>query len=181
MLPPAPVVFSTTTVCPRLCVIRAAMILAIVSVGPPAENGTTSVTARVGKFCAPTAPAKNARPRRTIRPIRMAHSPLLAFREFKVGLAEALDEDAHEGLVEGHLAGIGGGAQGLGLDLEDGDRLGALDGGGAPAGGAGEVEDLAEAAAVQERAQGLVHQRDLHLALDQDVEALPRVALADDD
>src|SRR5205085_3845082 len=52
MLPPAPVTFSTTTVCPRLFVIRSAMIRAIVSVGPPAENGTTIVTGRVGKFCA---------------------------------------------------------------------------------------------------------------------------------
>src|SRR4051812_23932062 len=52
MLPPAPVTFSTTTVCPRLFVIRSATIRAIVSVGPPAENGTTTVTGRVGKFCA---------------------------------------------------------------------------------------------------------------------------------
>src|SRR5205085_10374927 len=52
MLPPAPVTFSTTTVCPRLFVIRSAMIRAIVPVGPPAENGTTIVTGRVGKFCA---------------------------------------------------------------------------------------------------------------------------------
>src|ERR1700694_1342921 len=52
MFPPAPVTFSTTTVCPRLFVIRSAMIRAIVSVGPPAENGTTIVTGRVGKFCA---------------------------------------------------------------------------------------------------------------------------------
>src|SRR5438105_6708941 len=52
MLPPAPVTFSTTTVCPMLFAIRSAMIRAIVSVGPPAENGTTIVTGRVGKFCA---------------------------------------------------------------------------------------------------------------------------------
>src|SRR5580765_1090882 len=31
------------------------MIRAIVSVGPPAENGTTIVTGRVGKFCADAA------------------------------------------------------------------------------------------------------------------------------
>src|SRR2546423_8903068 len=55
MLPPAPVTFSTTTVCPRLFVIRSAMMRAIVSVGPPAENGTTIVTGRAGKFCAHTA------------------------------------------------------------------------------------------------------------------------------
>jgi hypothetical protein len=41
---------STTTGCPRLFVIRSAMIRAIVSVGPPAENGTTIVTGRVGKL-----------------------------------------------------------------------------------------------------------------------------------
>src|SRR5262245_53399016 len=52
MLPPAPVMFSTRTVCPRLFVIRSAMIRAIVSVGPPAENGTTIVTGFVGKLCA---------------------------------------------------------------------------------------------------------------------------------
>src|SRR3954465_7436397 len=55
MLPPAPVTFSTTTVWPRLFVIRSAMIRAIVSVGPPAENGTTTVTGRTGKFCADAA------------------------------------------------------------------------------------------------------------------------------
>src|ERR1041385_5618849 len=44
MLPPAPVTFSTRTVWPRLFVIRSAMMRAIVSVGPPAENGTTTVT-----------------------------------------------------------------------------------------------------------------------------------------
>ena len=31
----------------------------------------------------------------------------LALRELAVGLAEALDEDAHEGLVEADLAGRG--------------------------------------------------------------------------
>jgi len=31
-------------------------------------------------------------------------------------LAQALDQDAHEGLVEADLAGVGGGAQGVGLD-----------------------------------------------------------------
>src|SRR5678815_4416598 len=55
MLPPAPVTFSTTTVCPRLFVIRSAMMRAIVSVGPPAENGTTIATGRAGKFCADAA------------------------------------------------------------------------------------------------------------------------------
>src|SRR3954469_4443299 len=55
MLPPAPVTFSTTTVWPRFFVIRSAMMRAIVSVGPPAENGTTIETGRVGKFCADAA------------------------------------------------------------------------------------------------------------------------------
>ena len=41
----------------------------------------------------------------------------LALRELAVGLGEAVDEDAHEGLVEADLAAVGGGAQGLGLDL----------------------------------------------------------------
>src|ERR1044071_3528172 len=59
MLPPAPVTFSTTTVWPRLFVIRSAMIRAIVSVGPPAENGTTIATGRAGKFCADATPKQD--------------------------------------------------------------------------------------------------------------------------
>src|SRR6266851_6930001 len=52
MLPPAPVVFSTTTVCPSALPMRCAMIRPSVSVGPPAENGTTIVTACAGYTCA---------------------------------------------------------------------------------------------------------------------------------
>jgi len=42
------VVFSTTTVWPSDLPMRSAMMRPIVSVGPPAENGTISVTARAG-------------------------------------------------------------------------------------------------------------------------------------
>src|SRR5262245_44864389 len=48
MLPPAPLVFSTTTVCASALPMRCAMIRPRVSVGPPAENGTTIMTARAG-------------------------------------------------------------------------------------------------------------------------------------
>jgi len=37
-----------------------------------------------------------------------------------VGLSEALDEDAGDGLVEGVLTGVGGVAEGGGADLDDG-------------------------------------------------------------
>src|SRR6185295_2210107 len=57
MVPPAPVVLSTTTVWPIALVMRAAMMRAIVSVGPPAENGTTIVTGLAGKPCAEAASA----------------------------------------------------------------------------------------------------------------------------
>src|SRR3954463_15347699 len=56
MVPAAPVVFSTTTVWPRLVRNRSAKMRAMVSVGPPAANGTTSVTGRDGKLCACVAP-----------------------------------------------------------------------------------------------------------------------------
>jgi hypothetical protein len=42
MLPPAPALFSTTMGCPSSSVIRAPMMRATVSVGPPAANETTS-------------------------------------------------------------------------------------------------------------------------------------------
>jgi hypothetical protein len=48
MLPPAPVTFSTMTVWPSERPMRSAMIRAMVSVGPPAENGTVSVMERAG-------------------------------------------------------------------------------------------------------------------------------------
>src|SRR3954452_25482697 len=55
MLPPAPVTFSTTTVWPRLRVMRSAMMRPMVSVGRPAEKGTTIVTGFAGNFCADAA------------------------------------------------------------------------------------------------------------------------------
>src|SRR3954469_7994504 len=55
MLPPAPVTFSTTTVWPRLLIMRSAMMRPMVSVGPPAEKGTTIVTGLAGNFCADAA------------------------------------------------------------------------------------------------------------------------------
>ena len=64
---------------------------------------------------------------------------------------------------------------GVGLDLDDGDLVAGGDGGGAPLGAVGEVEDLAEAAAGLDGGERLAQQRDADLALDQQVEA---VALA---
>src|SRR5262249_44454910 len=58
--PPAPVTSSTSTVWPRLFVMRSAMMRAIVSVGPPAENGTTTVTGFAGKLCAMAPPPQRA-------------------------------------------------------------------------------------------------------------------------
>src|SRR5689334_13474461 len=52
MLPPAPVVLSMTSGWPRLFRMRSPMIRASVSVGPPAENGTTIVIGREGYGCA---------------------------------------------------------------------------------------------------------------------------------
>jgi hypothetical protein len=48
MVPPAPSLFSITTVWPRVFAIEAPSVLATTSVGPPAANGTTSVIARAG-------------------------------------------------------------------------------------------------------------------------------------
>jgi hypothetical protein len=47
-VPPAPATFSTTTGCPSNCDIDWAVTRAIVSVGPPAANGTITVIGRVG-------------------------------------------------------------------------------------------------------------------------------------
>src|SRR5512144_2387045 len=103
---------------------------------------------------------------------RMCWPCRLALGELEVGLGQAVDEDAHEGLVEGHLAAVGGGAKGIGFDLEDGDLVDGDDGGGAPAGGAGEVENLAEAAALDDGGERPAHQRDADLALDEQEDAL---------
>ena len=51
MVPPAPVTFSTTTGWPRSFAMPSATMREITSVGPPAENGTTIVTGRLGKGC----------------------------------------------------------------------------------------------------------------------------------
>src|SRR5512139_3542486 len=49
MLPPAPALFSTTTVWPRFSESFFAMMRAAVSVAPPGANPTSMVTVRVGK------------------------------------------------------------------------------------------------------------------------------------
>jgi hypothetical protein len=48
MVPPAPVTFSTTTCWPKAFDIGVAIRRATVSEGPPAWNGATTVTNRVG-------------------------------------------------------------------------------------------------------------------------------------
>src|SRR6478736_10321646 len=75
MLPAAPAVFSTSTVWPSVLPMRSASSRAMVSVGPPAENGTTRVTGRLGKPCAAAmfdASARSARNR------NLMHPPLVA-------------------------------------------------------------------------------------------------------
>src|SRR5712691_4886829 len=57
-MPPAPPTFSTMICWPSSSLRRAAMIRPMVSTGPPAAYGTTSVTGRAGHSCAP-APALN--------------------------------------------------------------------------------------------------------------------------
>jgi hypothetical protein len=52
MLPEAPATFSMMTDCPSEARMPSAMIRPIVSVGPPAGNGTTIVTGRPGYVCA---------------------------------------------------------------------------------------------------------------------------------
>lgn len=94
---------------------------------------------------------------------------MLALRELAVGLREALDQHAYEGLVEADLAGRGGDAQRAGLDLHRRDAAVRRNGGGAPLDRVGEVEDFAEAAAGLEDAERLAAERDLGLAVDQDL------------
>src|SRR5262249_34719302 len=60
MVPPAPSLFSTTTDWPSVLLIDAAIERPTTSVGPPAANGTTSVTGRVGYPCASALPAAQA-------------------------------------------------------------------------------------------------------------------------
>src|SRR4051812_48600962 len=52
MLPEAPATFSMMTDCPSEGRMPSAIMRAIVSVGPPAGNGTTTVTGRAGYVCA---------------------------------------------------------------------------------------------------------------------------------
>src|SRR6185369_4782730 len=65
MLPAAPTVFSISTVWPSERVMRSARRRAMVSVGPPAENGTTMTTGFAGNVedapCAAAPPAMSAR------------------------------------------------------------------------------------------------------------------------
>src|SRR5712691_1801213 len=71
IVPPAPVTFSTTTCWPKIFDIGPATSRATVSDGPPAWNGATMVTNRVGKSCAraPGAPAScSAAPSAAARP-----------------------------------------------------------------------------------------------------------------
>src|SRR5207253_3237773 len=59
MVPPAPSLFSITTVWPSVFIIAAPSVRATTSVGPPAANGTTSVTVRDG-YASPHAVATAA-------------------------------------------------------------------------------------------------------------------------
>ena len=60
MVPPAPSLFSITTVWPSAFVIEAPRVRATTSVGPPAAKGTTRVTVREGKPCAATPALQSA-------------------------------------------------------------------------------------------------------------------------
>src|SRR5262249_43528433 len=55
-MPPAPPTFSTTTCWPSSSLMRCAMMRPMVSCGPPAANGMTIVTGRVGKSWALAGP-----------------------------------------------------------------------------------------------------------------------------
>ena len=48
IVPPAPLTFSTNTVCPKDCPMGIASMRATTSVGPPAAKGTTKVIALLG-------------------------------------------------------------------------------------------------------------------------------------
>src|SRR5262249_23171139 len=127
--------------------------------------------------------------RRARRPIpernpeggHLARSAPDGLSEELVGLSEALDEEAGDSLVESVLAGVGGGAQGGGADLDHRHLAVGGDGGGAAAAAPGEVDHLAEAAAGLDLGELVVFQGDGDLALDEEVEGFALVALADDD
>ena len=58
MLPDAPGLFSTTTLCPNAFHSGSALYRAVRSVEPPDVTGTTSVIGREGKVCPPALSAK---------------------------------------------------------------------------------------------------------------------------
>src|SRR3984893_10222532 len=75
-MPPAPATFSTITCCPSTSLMRCATMRPMPSCGPPAANGITIVTERVGHSCAYAAPANAQRPTTTIRtPVFNIFSP----------------------------------------------------------------------------------------------------------
>src|ERR1017187_2388216 len=74
-------------------------------------------------------------------------SPLGALGKAPVGMHQPLDQHPHARLVEGSLAGIGGGADRFRLDLNGGDVGARSDGSSAPMNAVGEIQDLAEATA----------------------------------
>src|SRR4051794_2696957 len=87
-MPPAPPMFSTTICCPRLSLTRGAMSRAATSTGPPAVNGTTIVTGRVGHSCAVAA---------AVNVIMVASANAVAFAIVNVVpdcRRERMDEDA---------------------------------------------------------------------------------------
>src|SRR6185312_16335117 len=61
-MPPAPPMFSTITVWPRISPMRCAITRPSTSVGPPAANGMIIVTARSGKPAAPAVPVSARKP-----------------------------------------------------------------------------------------------------------------------
>ena len=51
-MPPAPPKFSITICWPRISLMRAPIMRAMVSTGPPAAKGTTRLIGRAGQLCA---------------------------------------------------------------------------------------------------------------------------------
>src|SRR5262249_40631432 len=64
-VPPAPLGFSTTTCWPRTSLNPCARMRPATSLGPPAANGTTSVSGRLGQFCAGAVPVAASSPSST--------------------------------------------------------------------------------------------------------------------
>src|SRR5205814_1679169 len=99
----------------------------------------------------------------------------------QVRLGEAIDQHAHERLVESDLASVGRGAQGVGLDLHDGDLAHRRDRCRAAPRPAGEIENLAEAAPGLDGVELLAQESHAHFAGYQEVETVALVGLPDDD